>query len=66
MMEMAETASSSVLDRLSVSSEEGSLRGSREKLLASPEVCVCNERRVDIRVGAAGTRGGGQRSMYVQ
>lgn len=41
MLEMAETVSSGVLERLSeVSSEDGSLRGSgsREKLLASPEV----------------------------
>ena len=40
MLEMAETASSGMIERLSeVSSEDGgSLRGSREKLLASPEV----------------------------
>lgn len=44
MLEMAETVSSGVMERLSeVSSEDGSLRGSgsREKLLASPEVHGC-------------------------
>lgn len=43
MLEMADTVSSGVLERLSeVSSEDGSLRGSgsREKLLPSPEVYV--------------------------
>jgi hypothetical protein len=41
MLEMAETVSSVMVDRLSeVSSADGSLRGSREKLLASPEVRV--------------------------
>ncbi len=40
MLEMAETASSGIMqERLSeVSSENGSLRGSRERLLPSPEV----------------------------
>ncbi len=40
MLEMAETASSGMMERLSEMSSEdgGSLKGSREKLLASPEV----------------------------
>lgn len=43
MLEMADTVSSGVLERLSeVSSDDGSVRGSgsREKLLASPEVSI--------------------------
>ena len=40
MLEMAETASSVLLE---VSSEEGSLRGSREKLIATPKVCNHNK-----------------------